>query len=838
MKLILENFRCYTSRTFDLPDNGVTLLSGDSGKGKTSIFKAINFALYGVKGKEATTSFGCKKSKVTMLFDGHTITRTRTPNHLTINSKTGFTAEDIVAQKWINDTFGLYFLQTSYLSQKCLDNFFTQSRDARAEVLRALSIQSFDIDKLKAKNKEHIKERKSALQLTSNEYKWNKQEMDQRKFTQQKIIEPAFPLVIKTSKDEAIAEEVKQQEGNWKKLTQAQHKLKLANESLQAALSSVSASEMLKGQLQEVVGTMSEVQTQLDELDEDMQVDDTSVNELKQMFNQLQLVSQLHTEQQKLDSVKQEQQVKLQAELAQIDEQMQTNPFSEEELNDIEAEIKFLEGLKQAYQSVQRVWNKLSKLQPPVLCKLDLYAFKQSCEDAMKVESWGINFDQGKDLDKCKELLAGMKQKAEELKVQTSSKGYHCPSCKVSLAILKNTIVTHDRAKLETEYKSVLGSIQETEQRVEKLEADRQQYERWKTVHSELVQTIQRYDEFMDDNVASVEDDIQKSHNDKKDQLAYKDQLKALQLKRKHVESQVNSVSSYLEKSVNALKLKISIPCYSSDELDTRMTDTQQQLHKYEKQQAIYEATCQQRKGLCTKMEVLTQRQADIQAKIDAVGKLDVEAYKVEIETLNNEVQTRRDKAERFDKRKSALDKWNIEFQRYQEYVKWSQQYEAALNKMNVAERALQTALAMNKIITEAESSALQSFLIQLNEECEKHMQVMFDGELSLKIKYEHAGEDESKKMYVDVEIYRGVDEIPYESLSGGESDRCALVVFLAFNKLSKSKILLLDECLSSLHAESVEDIVDHIKTDFSDRTCIMTLHQTTKGIFDQVINL
>ncbi|NCY26630.1 MAG: hypothetical protein EBX37_17895, partial [Alphaproteobacteria bacterium] len=157
-----------------------------------------------------------------------------------------------MAQKWIIETFGAYFLQTSYLSQKCLDNFFTQSRDARAEILRALSIQSFDIDKLKAKNKEHIKERKTALQLASTEYKWNKQEMDQRKFTNQKIVEPAFPLVIKSTRDEAVQEEIKQQEYNWKKLTQAQHRLKLANESLQSALGSVSAIEMLKGQLHEV----------------------------------------------------------------------------------------------------------------------------------------------------------------------------------------------------------------------------------------------------------------------------------------------------------------------------------------------------------------------------------------------------------------------------------------------------------------------------------------------------------------------------------------------------------------------------------------------------------
>jgi len=125
-----------------------------------------------------------------------------------------------------------------------------------------------------------------------------------------------------------------------------------------------------------------------------------------------------------------------------------------------------------------------------------------------------------------------------------------------------------------------------------------------------------------------------------------------------------------------------------------------------------------------------------------------------------------------------------------------------------------------------------------LNSECEKHMSAMFGGEFSLKVRYEKTGDEDAKKYYVDVDVFKNAEEVPFDSLSGGESDRCALVLFLAFNKLGNGQMLLLDECLSSLHAESVEDIVEHIKSEFSDRTCVMTLHQTTKGIFDHIINI
>ena len=47
MKITLKNFRCYTDSTFDFGTKGITLLSGISGTGKTSIMLGIHFALFG-----------------------------------------------------------------------------------------------------------------------------------------------------------------------------------------------------------------------------------------------------------------------------------------------------------------------------------------------------------------------------------------------------------------------------------------------------------------------------------------------------------------------------------------------------------------------------------------------------------------------------------------------------------------------------------------------------------------------------------------------------------------------------------------------------------------------
>ena len=51
MRLILSNFRCFSSLDITLPDSGTCIIWGNSGIGKSSIFKAINFALYGKEQK-------------------------------------------------------------------------------------------------------------------------------------------------------------------------------------------------------------------------------------------------------------------------------------------------------------------------------------------------------------------------------------------------------------------------------------------------------------------------------------------------------------------------------------------------------------------------------------------------------------------------------------------------------------------------------------------------------------------------------------------------------------------------------------------------------------------
>ena len=67
MKIKLKNFRCYVEKEFDFGEDGLLLLSGMSGSGKSSLLLAITFVLYGTGTKVVT--FGKTSCSVEMEFE-------------------------------------------------------------------------------------------------------------------------------------------------------------------------------------------------------------------------------------------------------------------------------------------------------------------------------------------------------------------------------------------------------------------------------------------------------------------------------------------------------------------------------------------------------------------------------------------------------------------------------------------------------------------------------------------------------------------------------------------------------------------------------------------------
>jgi len=83
--------------------------------------------------------------------------------------------------------------------------------------------------------------------------------------------------------------------------------------------------------------------------------------------------------------------------------------------------------------------------------------------------------------------------------------------------------------------------------------------------------------------------------------------------------------------------------------------------------------------------------------------------------------------------------------------------------------------------------------------------------------------------------IYKGNEYTSIGQLSGGEFDRCTLASVCGINNMLNSQILMLDESLSALDADTNTEILMFLKEIAQEKLIIVCSHEAVKGIFDNV---
>ena len=141
--------------------------------------------------------------------------------------------------------------------------------------------------------------------------------------------------------------------------------------------------------------------------------------------------------------------------------------------------------------------------------------------------------------------------------------------------------------------------------------------------------------------------------------------------------------------------------------------------------------------------------------------------------------------------------------------------------------------------VKEAETKSIFDFIDQLNTHAGMYIEEFFPDE------------DINVQLVTNKELKKGKDktglffEVQYKTmkgdidfLSGGQRDRVNLAFTLAFSELVDNRILLLDECISSLDNETSDHVIDTLKTKYKGKLILCVAHQVNTGVFDQVIHV
>jgi DNA repair exonuclease SbcCD ATPase subunit len=823
MKLFLSNFRCFKDLAFEIPeDNGVLLLWGTSGIGKTTIFKAINFVLYGKEQK--VTKHGEKKCKVVFEFKDVIITRTKCPNHLTVKTPS-IELSDEPAQKEIEKIFGKDFLLTSYMAQKSTESFFSLSSNDKSAFLHRLSIKDFDVDSIRKKTRELIRQRKEKLLINTTEQRVVKNMYDSLNCSSAK--EPKIKIDLKgKSIDEFIESENKLKEKVKKFLKEKREELSLLLSLLEKIKINTVRIEEKNKQLNDIIFKLQ---------DYSYLENGIALDNLKATLEEYNKITLYYTLKKSCKDLKNEYDKMVEDEKKKIEEDMGKLKLKKSSINILkDGELEDLIKVKTIYEkikmkTVSEIKTKLSTLNTddnekevetvrlkemreklPVL-QVELENVKKNIKDIGEITS-GITtkhkcpkcdtkvyIDKDcikeipENLDELKINLESLKKKREKLDLQISSLSKDIKTTNDKVVSL--TIEISNNIKLSeelTNYLKILENIPHTSLSGIKgiVEKDTENRYVLKTIEESLLEDKSKMTlEVLPHYIKKKRDELlvtKKKYEEVKEQLE---------------EVEINENLNWYIDEIQNINSKIS----------------------------RYEQSIKERNKLVKEKETLEKE----------IGQVDDDNKNVKnVDELQDEINKKMEMDEKLKQREIKLIKYKEDLSVYKKQLEIMLQLDNLKQDENILLRGFKTAETLFKKINDAEAISLENTLDIINTDLEEFVTHFFGEHFSAKLQSFKESKDGDKKASIEILIVQDGETVPLDALSGGEYDRLALALFLCFNKISKSNIILLDECLASLHSELVEDIVELIKTKLNDKLVIFTLHQANTGIFDTIIDI
>ena len=171
-------------------------------------------------------------------------------------------------------------------------------------------------------------------------------------------------------------------------------------------------------------------------------------------------------------------------------------------------------------------------------------------------------------------------------------------------------------------------------------------------------------------------------------------------------------------------------------------------------------------------------------------------------------------------------------------------QWDKAIERKQALERDLYVEMneldTLRRVARDVECIALQRTVDSINRVVNDIAMQLFEDPIVIAISlFKETKTTHVLKPQVNVAInYRGIEYDSIKQPSGGEADRISLALTLAFNVISGSPILFLDETMAFLNASVKESCLRAIRSHLTNKMVIIIAHEAVEGQFDHAIDL
>jgi len=807
MKLKFTNFLCYEEFEIDLGKKGISLLSGDSGSGKTSILKGIFFALFGDGNK--VQSYGKTSCKVELYFDDMKIIRTKRPNRLVVNDM----YEDDAGQEVINKKFGNTFKTSGYIQQNNLNSFMLMSPADKLEFLEKFACKDIDIAKIKIKTKDSIQQANEELINISAQLNTTKNIFEEMDIP----LDIKFPLPFK--KKSSIQKIINNQKIKFSNYLVLRKRIKKFIKNTEEELQTIN---FLNISLTSKLENLSDIKAKINEIDDDLEnekiyyLGDENLASLKEdLTNCLRNKELIELRNQKINN-----------------EKLLLN-MKENEIMDLHNELEKNNSILWVEYSKEETCNLIEDLKS---CLINLEKLEKLGKELSNIDTTESSVSNKREqISRLNDMLISKKEKIST---------YICPCCSSNLKLVNNKLEIFDNDGLladcevcpEKLNEEILILSEEISKLNKSLFIDESNLERASVIKKEIYDIKKLYEDDLryDDIVV----DLNYLQEFKHSQLLLEKKTKEI---KHNLDNEVfsSSYNSFLTNNQNLieriqhLEANSKIQSYDEEHLRQEINDQ--------------ESLSKRLEYLNIELDKLKTREIETNNSINVLEEKHKSIYK-EIRSddilssvlreKENELSQVQDDMKKQEELLKEISNWEANEKEIVKYNNFKEKIKILEEKEKECRAEYVAVSKFRDKILEAESLAMINIINSINQHASIYLESFFpDHPISVSLLTFKEGKDSVKpKINVNV-FYKGM-ETDLTPLSGGELSRVILAFTLALAEMFNTPLLMLDECTSNLNQELSNIIFETISENFSGKQTIVVAHQVVEGCFDKVIKM